>query len=79
MKSVASLNLTAVFEPAPEGGFTCTFEELPDVFSAGDTLEEAEENLLDALKLVLDYHRDEASKRPSAPGTVRHRFELAPA
>ena len=27
------LKLTAVFEPAPEGGFTCDFEELPEVLS----------------------------------------------
>jgi hypothetical protein len=37
-----SLQLTAVYEPAPEGGFTRTFEEFPDVFSEGETLEEAE-------------------------------------
>jgi predicted RNase H-like HicB family nuclease len=36
-----SLQLTAVCEPAPEGGFTSTFEEFPDVFSEGETLEEA--------------------------------------
>lgn len=28
--------LTAVFELPPEGGFTCTFEELPEVFSEGE-------------------------------------------
>jgi predicted RNase H-like HicB family nuclease len=51
------LKLTAVFEPAPEGGFTCHFEELPEVFSEGETLEEAKTNLLDALIQVMDYHR----------------------
>ena len=79
MKSSAKLNLTALYEPAPEGGFTCAFEEFPEVFSEGDTVEEAEANLLDALRLVLDYHRDVARKRKPAPGSVRHRFELAPA
>jgi len=79
MKSSAKLNLTAVYEPAPEGGFTCSFEEFPVVFSEGETVEEAEANLLDALRLVLDCHRDEARKRKPAPGSVRHRFELAPA
>ena len=39
------LTLTAVFEPAAEGGFTCRFEELPEVFSEGETLEEAKTNL----------------------------------
>ncbi len=79
MKSSEKLNLTAVFEPAAEGGFTCSFEEFPDVFSEGETVEEAEANLLDALKLVLDYHREEARKHTRSPGAVRHQFQLSPA
>lgn len=60
------LTLTAVFEPAPEGGFTCHFEELPEVFSEGETLAEARENLADALHLVMEHHREEARSRTSA-------------
>jgi len=70
------LKLTAVFEPAPEGGFTCYFEELPEVFSEGETLEEAKANLLDALTEVLEYHREEARKEIT-PGTVREEVQLA--
>ncbi|MSU62141.1 MAG: type II toxin-antitoxin system HicB family antitoxin [Pedosphaera sp.] len=47
------LKLTAVFQEPPEGGYTCGFEELPDVFSEIETIKEAKANLLDALKLVL--------------------------
>jgi predicted RNase H-like HicB family nuclease len=70
------LTLTAVFEPAPEGGFTCQFEELPEVFSEGETLDEAKSNLLDALRQVMDYHREEARKNVT-PGTVREELRLA--
>jgi len=70
------LKLTAVFEPAPEGGYTCHFEELPEVFSEGENLEEAKANLLDALTQVMQYHREEARKN-SAPGTVREELQLA--
>lgn len=79
MKSPGSVSLTAVFEPAPEGGFTCSFEELPEVFSEGETLEEAEANLFEALELVLEYHREEARKQTRPPGVVRHQFQLASA
>jgi predicted RNase H-like HicB family nuclease len=79
MQDTSSLKLTAVFEPTPEGGFTCFFEEMPDVFSQGETVTEAESNLLDALKLVLDYHRDLARQRPSSEKAVRHEFQFAPA
>ncbi len=70
------LKLTAVFEPAPEGGFTCHFDELPEVFSEGETLEEAKANLLDALTQVMEYHREEARKNP-LPGAVREELQLA--
>ena len=70
------LKLTAVFEPAPEGGYTCHFEELPEIFSEGETVEEAKANLLDALTLVMEYHREEARKNP-IPGAMRQEFRLA--
>jgi predicted RNase H-like HicB family nuclease len=71
-----NLQLTAVFEPAAEGGYTCWFEELPDVFSEGESLEEAKANLHDALQLVLAYHRDQAREAASAPSTVRETYDL---
>ena len=70
------LKLTAVFEPALEGGYTCHFEELPEVFSEGETLEEAKANLLDALTQVMEYHREEARKS-AIPGALREEFQLA--
>jgi len=51
------MKLTAVFEPAREGGYTCFVEEVPAAISQGETLLEAKANLLDALKLVLECHR----------------------
>jgi predicted RNase H-like HicB family nuclease len=47
------MRLTAVFEPAAEGGYTCFVEEIPAAISEGETIEEAEANLIDALRLVL--------------------------
>lgn len=70
------LQLTAVFEPAPEGGFVCHFEELPEVFSEGETLDEAKANLLDALAQVMEYHREEARKN-ATPGALREELQLA--
>jgi len=70
------IKLTAVFEPAKEGGFTCHFEELPEIFSEGETVAEAKANLLDALTQVMEYHREEARKNP-APGATREVFQLA--
>jgi predicted RNase H-like HicB family nuclease len=52
------MKLTAVFEPAKEGGYTCLVEEIPAAIPQGETIEEAKANLLDALQLVLQCQRD---------------------
>ncbi len=72
------MRLTAVFEPAPEGGYTCFVEEVPGAISQGETLDEARDNLLDALKLVLDCQRELAESGLS-PNALREQLELAEA
>lgn len=72
------MKLTAVFEPAKEGGYSCFVEEIPAAISQGETLEEAKSNLADALKLVLQYQRELAQKGLS-PHAVREVFEIAEA
>ncbi len=69
------MKLTAVFEPAKEGGVVCWFEEMPGVQSQGDSLEEARANLLDALKLAIEYLRDRA-RQESSPQSFREEFEV---
>lgn len=64
------MRLTAVFEPAKEGGYTCFVEEVPAAISQGETLGEAKANLLEALKLVLECQRELAEKDLS-PDAVR--------
>lgn len=54
------LTFTAVFEEIPEaqgGGYMAYVEELPGANTQGDTLEEARENLRDAIQLMLEYNR----------------------
>ncbi len=72
------MRLTAVFEPAKEGGFTCFVEEVPAAISQGETLGEAKANLLDALKLVLECQRDLAEERVS-PNALREPIDLVEA
>jgi len=69
------MKITAVFEPAKEGGYTCFVEEVPAAISQGETLEEAKANLLDALKLVLECQRELAEQNLS-PNAVRETIEL---
>lgn len=70
------MKLTAVYEPCTEGGYTAWLEELPEVISEGDTLEQAEANLRDALSLTLELRHEEAAAQRKA-GAVVHPFDLA--
>ena len=45
---------TAVFEPAPEGGFTVTVPALPGLVTEGDTIEEARAMVKDAIRGYLE-------------------------
>jgi predicted RNase H-like HicB family nuclease len=49
---------TAVYEPAEEGGYIAFVEEVPGAISQGETLEEARENLKEALELMLEVSRE---------------------
>ena len=70
------MKLTAVFEPAEEGGYVCWLEEMPGVQSQGENLDEARANLIDALQLSLDYLREKARQQIS-PRSLREPLEVA--
>lgn len=53
------MKLTAVFQTDPETGWiTCWVKEIPQAISQGQTMEEARENLRDALETVLRFQRE---------------------
>jgi predicted RNase H-like HicB family nuclease len=70
------MKLTAVYEPSAEGGYVAWLEEMPGVQTQGDTLQEAKENLQDALRLSLEYLRERA-RQTESPHCVRESFEAA--
>jgi predicted RNase H-like HicB family nuclease len=52
---------TAVYEEVPSsqgGGFMAYVEEVPGAVTQGETLDEARENLKEALQLVLETNRE---------------------
>ncbi len=74
----ASLKLTAVFEEDTEGtGYTCYIEEIPGVNSQGETLDEAKQNLSEALELVLETRRMLSRQQETEKKVIRETVELA--
>lgn len=73
---------TAVFDPAPGGGYVVTFPALPGLVTEGETLEEARAMAADALRCYLEGHFEDALPIPveeeASPQAVREavRVEL---
>ncbi|MFA9388403.1 MAG: type II toxin-antitoxin system HicB family antitoxin [Prolixibacteraceae bacterium] len=59
----SEMNINAVFVEDPEGGYSAYIEGIPGVNTQGETLEEARENLKDALKMVLEVNKELSQKR----------------
>jgi predicted RNase H-like HicB family nuclease len=45
---------TAIIEPSPEGGFWAICPEIPGANGQGETIEEAKNDLRDAIELILE-------------------------
>jgi predicted RNase H-like HicB family nuclease len=56
---------TAIFEEAEEGGYIAYAAELRGTTTQGETLEEARENLREAIELILEVNRDLALEKSS--------------
>jgi len=50
---------TAIIEPAPEGGYWAICPEVPGANGEGETIEEAKNNLREAIELILENRRQD--------------------
>jgi predicted RNase H-like HicB family nuclease len=69
------MQFTAVYIQVPEG-YIAFVEELPGANTQGDTLEEARENLREAVTLVLEANRELAEQSLAGQQVTREPFEL---
>jgi predicted RNase H-like HicB family nuclease len=70
------MDLTAVFMQVPEG-YIAFVEELPGANTQGETLEEARENLQEAVQLILEANRELAERSLVGKQVTKERFALA--
>lgn len=73
------LTLTAVFEEIPPeegGGYVAYVEELPGAITEGDTLDEARENLRDAIETLLAANRALAMEAHRGYRVIREKITV---
>ncbi|MEP6780828.1 MAG: type II toxin-antitoxin system HicB family antitoxin [Gemmatimonadaceae bacterium] len=68
------MELTAVFRKDEAGGFVAFVEELPGANTQGETLEEARENLREAVALVVEGNRYLAKQSLNGAEVIRERM-----
>ncbi len=71
--------LTAVYEEVPEaegGGYVAYAEELPGAISEGETLEQARENLRDAIEELLAANRQLTGRSSAGTKVMRETLSV---
>ena len=69
------MKFTAVFQKFPEG-YAAFIEELPGANTQGKTLEEARNNLSEAVELVLETNRQLAEESMKGQNIIRENFMI---
>jgi predicted RNase H-like HicB family nuclease len=70
------ITFTAVFEEAEEGGYVAFVEELPGAISQGETVDEARENLKEAVALILEVNRERALQGVDEGHVIREQLVI---
>jgi antitoxin HicB len=68
---------SVVLEPQEGGGFTVLVPALPEVFTEGDTEQEALANAEEAIRAVLGYRRDQGMAIPADAEPAIRRVTVA--
>lgn len=64
VKAVMHYKLPLVFDPQPEGGYSVTSPAIPELLTEGDSVEDALENVRDALAAVMEIYRAQGRSFP---------------
>jgi predicted RNase H-like HicB family nuclease len=73
---VAEYSYTVLFEPIPEGGYNVVVPALPEICTFGETLEEAREMAVDAIKCVLESMQKDNEPIPSDIDPAREKLAV---
>ena len=70
------MDYTIIVQKNENGLYTGQCERVPEAISQGATLEELKENMADAIKMVLDYKKEETRKSYLGQKIFRRRIAV---
>lgn len=65
------MNYTAIFERGEDGWWVASCLEMPEASTQGVSIEEARENLKDAIQLLLEVRREDAERELEGRDVIR--------
>jgi predicted RNase H-like HicB family nuclease len=71
-----TLSYSVVYEPAPEGGYVVTVPALPGCHTQGDSFEEAETNIREAIELYVESLLSDGEDIPREDGALQGRITV---
>ncbi len=75
-KSSETMEYTIIIQKNANGWYTGQCEQLPEAISQGETLEELKENMADAIKMVIEYKKEETRKSYIGKKIFRRRIAV---
>ena len=70
-------NYTAIIEKNEDGHFVGQVQEIPEAIAQGKTIDELKQNLLNALQLVIDYHREQTISNYKGRKIIKQKLNFA--
>jgi predicted RNase H-like HicB family nuclease len=71
------LNYSAIIEKSDHGWHVTQLQEIPKAIMQVKIFEELKQNLLSALVLVIDFHRDQTNILCQGPKIIKQKLNLA--
>ncbi|MCL4484662.1 MAG: type II toxin-antitoxin system HicB family antitoxin [Bacteroidetes bacterium] len=71
------ISITAIIEKSSDGWYVGQIEEFPEAVSQGKTVKELQENLIDALTLVMEAQREITQATYKGRKIIRRKLNLA--
>ncbi|KKQ66932.1 MAG: hypothetical protein US86_C0002G0049 [Candidatus Daviesbacteria bacterium GW2011_GWA2_38_24] len=71
-----SLSFSVMYEEAPEGGYVAYAPSLPGCHTQGDTIEEAEKNIQEAIELYLESLESHGEEIPQEKRVFQGKVEI---
>jgi len=70
------LSYSVIYEEAPEGGYLVSIPALPGCHTQGETIEEAEKNIQEAIELYLESLKSHGEEIPQEKRVLQGKIEI---